>query len=900
MRAFLVGIVLVAICGSSAAGQATGFVEQIGFQKQYRPHGWTPVLVNLTSQISEPAEYQIQVRQEDLDRDRVIFRRDIVLNPNKQEKFWVYFMAQPSGLPYTSPAELSKTLDVRLCTKGGKPLVHLKIQDPLQNLDPGNQGYNPRGTKLILAVTDGNSAPAMSAFRGTIGMSEDVAMALVSPFDLPENVIGYDAVDGIVWLDADASKMTTGGSRRLAAMTEYVRSGGRLVICQPAELFKIEGLADLMPVEMKDAAGNWQIDLRDRDDLRPLRDLARYKVEEPPVVTNGDTKVMSDLARRHRAGWDRLEQRGPFKVAFARPKPSAVGEEWIDWAGDKSQMSPWLVRQPLGMGSVTWVAQDLGNPVLAGRDATGWPYVWDRILGYRNTDMRVAEEWDGKERFQDELARAYASNGAIDIGGSILAGMEHTGRAGGLVFLAGVFFVGYWLVAGPVSYLVLAGKKRTELSWTLFAVSALVATLLTVGVVRLVLRGDAEVHHVSLVRMLPAGKADDGSPVSRAVVDSRVGLYIPRDGAQVVTLLENDPQALSYLTPFSIHPRHQTNTTDFPAYLEYEIPVRDNPLTTPVQVAVPYRSTLKKLQARWVGPRGGGIEVPAPPDGNKPRLVPSEKKREAVDETGAKRLLRHGYINGAVANRTGTDLAHVWFVFHHPDSVFGGVVGLDQVLYVPHWADGTTIDLGRQYNGAEQFQPPGTSSGAIVPGGNHKRSIRGHLGGELGWERYWYNNLRGSGMGDTFEDTRGEFLRAFPLLCLYDRLAPQKNDVDRGAERAEILRRAARDWDCSDLVAAGQLVILARAGKPGVTSDESPLPFPMEVGGERVSGTGTTFYQFALPLDRSELGPAWEAGLDPEDEPEGTRPPGVGPPPDGEAPGGNEQAEGGAPPDVER
>lgn len=865
MRAFLVGIVLVAIGGSSASGQATGFVQQIGFQKTYRPYGWTPMLVNLQSQISEPAEYQIQVRQEDLDRDRVIFRRDIVLNPQKQEQFWVYFMAQPRGLPDSSPAELSKVLDVRLCTKSGKPLVHLKIQDPIQNLDPSGQYSNAvRGVKLILAVHDGGSAPAIREFPRAIGMTEDVVMVPVSPFDLPENVIGYDAVDGVVWLDADAGKMTTGGSRRLAALTEYVRDGGRLVVCQPAEKFKIEALADLLPIELKDAAGDWLINLRDKKDLRPLRDLAAYKEARggPIQVLDQDTKERADLVAGQRLGWDRLEkEKGPFKVAFATPKAGAVGEVWIDWKGDGSQWSPWLVRQPVGLGAVTWVAQDLGNPVLAGRDSSGWAYVWDRVLGYRNSDMRVAAESDGQMAFQEEAASLYASNSSVDLGGSLLAGIEHTGRAGGLVFLAGVFFVGYWLIAGPVSYLVLASKKRTELSWTIFAASALVATLLTVGVVRLVLRGEAEIHHVSLVRLLSAGKADDGATLSRAVIDSRIGLYIPRDGPQQVKLLDNDPAALSYVTPFSIHPRHQTNATDFPAYLEYEIPVRDNPLTDPVAVAIPYRSTLKKLQARWVGHLKGGVDVaPGPPAETKPRLVPGDKKREVPDALGNIAKVNHGFINGVLVNRVGTDLAHVFAVFHHPESRGGGGMSHDVVLYLPNWPDGVTLDLGRRYNEAADFRPPGSALGAVVPGGGNKKDIKGQLGGSFGWEQHWYADLRGSGLGaETLDDSRGEFLRAFPMLSLYDRLTPQTNDEQTSRERVEILRRAARDWDVSEQVAAGQLVILAQAGKPGVSSSESPLPFPMEVDGDRVSGTGSTFYQFSVPLDRGELPPAWES-----------------------------------------
>ena len=44
-------------------------------------------------------------------------------------------------------------------------------------------------------------------------------------------------------------------------------------------------------------------------------------------------------------------------------------------------------------------------------------------------------------------------------------------------------------------------------------------------------------------------------------------------------------------------------------------------------------------------------------------------------------------------------------------------------------------------------------------------------------------------------------------------------------------------------VAAGAMVVLAQA--------DGPLPFPMTVEGDPVAGTGTVFYQYVLPLDRS-------------------------------------------------
>lgn len=895
MRAFLVGIVLLTLGGISASpalGQATGYVEKIGFGKAFRPYGWTPVMVRLTSTIGDPAEYQIQVRQEDLDRDRVVFRRDIVLNPGKPESFWVYFLAQPRGLPENSPADLDKVLDVRLCTKSGKPIVKLGIQDPITSLDPPRQTFSVKpGFKLVLFVLDANSrsSPALAEYANAVGVNELVNRVFVTPFDLPENAIGYDAVDAVVWLDADAATMTSGGSRRMAAMTEYVRNGGRLVVTQPTERFKIEPFADLLPVQLKNAAGDWAVDLRDKTDLLPIWD-------DPNVVLNDDQKKNDSsgepiapyrtdpIARQNQIlQWAGVLRQGPFKVAAVRPKDDAVVEEWIDWGRDGKQITPWLARHAVGAGSVAWVAQDLGSRSITvntstGKSPGGWAKVWDRVLGQRNIFMATGGEIEGYDQSSNSEAEKnksrFSSQSTIDLGAAMLRGMEHEGRAGGLVFLAGVFFIGYWVVAGPVAYLVLAGKKRTELSWTIFAVCALGATLLTVGVVRLVLRGDAEVHHVSLVRMLGEAPAEDGTPRSLATVNSRIGLYIPRDGVQQITLLDNDKDAVSYITPYSIHPAHQASSTDFPAYLEYEIPVRDTPLAEPVSINVPYRSTLKKLGARWVGHLSGGIDVKSGNASNKPHLVATDKKIQLPPGPDGKvpAPISLGWINGVLVNRTGVDLANVYFVFNYPKTESSEEA--DLALYYPEWPQGKDIDLGYVYNQNVASLPFPNGSGnqlnTATPGGSNKRSIKGAINSTSGqasndWASWWYSGLKSSSMNDQFDDSRSEYIRSFPMLSLFDRIRPQENSPGSqntfNTDRVEVLRRAAREFDVSGLVASGQLVILATGGKPGAIAS-SPLPFPMDVQGDRVTGTGTTFYQFALPLARNELPPPWAKPVD--------------------------------------
>ena len=46
---------------------------------------------------------------------------------------------------------------------------------------------------------------------------------------LPDSVIGYDAIDTILWCDADPTQLK---SDQLTALEDFVRRGGKLVISQ--------------------------------------------------------------------------------------------------------------------------------------------------------------------------------------------------------------------------------------------------------------------------------------------------------------------------------------------------------------------------------------------------------------------------------------------------------------------------------------------------------------------------------------------------------------------------------------------------------------------------------------------------------------------------------------------
>src|SRR4051812_44120194 len=169
MRSFLAGFLCLAL-SSVAFAQARGQVESIGFGGTYRPGCWTPMVVYLVPTTGSQFTGRIEVIQEDLDRDQVIFTRQISLSGNPpngaaaEQRFWMYFMPQPSRDPkYILDAtrrtdELTEIIKVRLCSDTGKELVKLPITQTIRFVESlsggGSMSGIARGQKVVLSVYD--------------------------------------------------------------------------------------------------------------------------------------------------------------------------------------------------------------------------------------------------------------------------------------------------------------------------------------------------------------------------------------------------------------------------------------------------------------------------------------------------------------------------------------------------------------------------------------------------------------------------------------------------------------------------------------------------------------------------------------------------------------------------
>ena len=119
------------------------------------------------------------------------------------------------------------------------------------------------------------------------------------------------------------------------------------------------------------------------------------------------------------------------------------------------------MAQDLGSGRLTSIADDKDPSKIY--PTGGWPYVWDKVFGWKN-DTIILQDYDrSKEtgRNEDRIEHPeYATDApAIELGSAFLTGMQASARGVWLVTVAIFFFIVYWIIAGPGSYLFLAARS---------------------------------------------------------------------------------------------------------------------------------------------------------------------------------------------------------------------------------------------------------------------------------------------------------------------------------------------------------------------------------------------------------------------------------------------------------
>jgi hypothetical protein len=811
VRGFLILIALLlltAVAAPVAAQTERGNrVTQVGYEGHFEPGGWIPLRAVVSAPGDVPGPYILRVICRDLDGDTVTYDRTFTLSAGGGQEVWTYFKLPRVGTTL-SPAE---DLAVVLTSPDGQELQRLALPNrPVEAVDRIRYGGGPASSvpgRLMLVVggEGGGFFPGVLEFSPEVAGLTGINVPLsVSTDDLPDRAIGYDAIHTVVWQNADPTDLLAGGGAQMQALRAWLVAGGRLVVTHPGDWQSLEPIFDLLPVDPVAA-----IDL---PNLLWLRRLA---------VTGDGIGPPVGFATAP----------GPFRFVLASAKPEAMVTQWLlpdevpqDAARQYDDVAsagrfPLAVSGGYGFGHVSWLATNLGNTAVAGSrtaPTAGWASIWSHVIG--TGDRPVLDPSESQQRsFRLDATRDIAS------GPESATGL--VGKGAALVTLAIAFFIGYWLLAGPGAYFLLLRKKKTHLSWWTFGATAVAAAGLTVLLTSLILRGPAEVVHVTLDRL---------GPDTPRVIKSDLGIYIPRDGLQTIAAaadatlsgdINTPPPTLTPLTP----PRRGLGSG---------VSARTNPATYHVPldasatVDVPYRSTLKKLNATVAAPAVAGIEGNA-------ALTPGSQ-----------------FPVGQLVNTSGSDLVNVHIVY----AFMRGTRREVMVLYAPQWQNGLALpSLAEVYRPTDAAPLPRVSM-------RNTRSTRqptdAFVWGELrnDWaEQYWFRlrNLRENQLavagGSTFDDWDRPHRATPVMLSLFDLLPPMRAGV-QGGDSVGLVRPGRRDWDVSAAVMAGNLVIIGE-------TEQAPTPLPLEVNGRSIGGEGTVIHQFVLPLDRTQVARAEAAGF---------------------------------------
>jgi len=796
--------------GVQVGVQVGGQVVQLGFDNYYRPGSWVPVKVRISA---PTAQYELRITQRDADGDRVLFTRQVVVTGDaqsgaRQQEFWAYFFAEPmdGGLPEQDSTELMQRLRITLHTANGTEVQQISTNRQLpRSLDPRVTagGGTTKGNRLILLVNGvGTNTRAFSEPERVIGTLENYNFLAIRPDQLPQSAVGLDMVDAVVWCNSLPGEITQ-DPLRLAALREWVRRGGHLVIATPAQWQQLESFGDLLPVTINSVAPV--------SNIPGLNDaIAAEQFVAPNVRLASAVARPQTLVAFTSNPVDSEKNASPTTAPATNPAIVAN--------------VPVLVRMGYGYGCVSWLAVDLADPALT-RDAMPWLKLWPMILGY-NDDPRLKPSDVVAGRLSDwVLANDFAT--ARDLGASVVRGMSQAGTAAALVGIAAIFFIAYWLIAGPALFFILRYYARSTFNWLGFAALALAATVFTLGVVRIVLSGPPSIAHYSVFRSQSQTGIVAAAP---SVITSRFGLYVRRNTEMPVTLDAGDGSFTSYVIPFPQHAiLRDSDEVTVAAPRDYAVKMPTEPGSQQLRIDPYFRTTLKRFSATWSGNKPVGIA-------GSPAL------------TGP----RFGDIEGQLQNLTGQDLTNVYLVFSVPINQSM----IDYLHYFPQWKANELIDLKKV------FDVPADNPMASRVGRGNRASSTGRpvigsydalnaLDPDVGWHSAWFGgDFRTSAI--TFSpqyDDSGSFVpTSIPLLSCFSRVSPMVNrKVGSVVEntRVELRRSGARDLDMSSAITAGNMVVIAQA------AGSSPIPAPVKINDDQVTSSGTVVYQFVLPLKRN-------------------------------------------------
>ncbi len=843
----LAGILTITLLAGRAVAQTTVTFDSFGLGNAYRPGGPVAARVVITSDLDSPTPAIVEWEIQNPDGDRQVNQRPIEI-PARGGTATTWLIGDlPSRIDPLSVAEEPWIVRVFEYREGRR------VQEVASaRLAPSVCGSRAVPQSDGLAIVLGPNDAGLSGYtnipgRGVRpGLNECLDVVInVEPRDLPDHWAGFEQADLIVWT-ADEPRFQPGtlGTRFSVegALRSWIERGGHLVIALPRSgdpwrLDRGDGVLDdllegVVPITDSDyplqealPALTVQPGLRDPDRTITLhrfdpstlppawRPLAGFEPSPPPF----DPQSVAIPPDANPAVAERLRE----AARQNRPRPTPVihairrdvGHGTIDILGIDPSDPDLRVQQSAGLPT-TWV---FWNPILGRRAFTPTTAVIDRLASRRELVQNAQTIALGSDRLiSDEIGQSVSANSGI------LLGM--------------LLFGGYWLLAGPLGFMILGRVRRRRHAWPAFAATSMIAAVIAWGVGELAVVSDTSTRHLTILRhrYIPASMEVE-TPLDHATCwfSSRLPSY---GTADVAVGDQNDAEmtGTNLISHFSPPPNGQAG--GFLDSARYEVDVRRRD-----RMSAPARATSSEFVVDWLG-------VPEVTDD-----AWSSTINVAPDAPVQLRMLDRNtaQITGTLINRTGVVLKNVLVLLVSStrsaplplnDTGLPGIPGTAERLtaQVPNIGSIVAVSLNAwQPDDAVQL---GGASGVFGTTTRLPEFGKSSLGGELD-ARYFVSGGFDPTFGDPTLLRPLESRRELEGLCLFNMLPPPAIVQTGGGERtsSRFIRLLGRDLDLSRHLCEPGVVVLAFA-------EEAPCPVPLRIEGERVRSEGTVILQWVHPL----------------------------------------------------
>jgi hypothetical protein len=394
----------------------------------FKAGGWTPIVVDVQNTgkydpgIDGPAFVSVDVS----DSDDTLNSYTAALPPFDEG-------GSSSVILYTRPGSRYSDLTIRVQAKGRELCKEDKRS--YSGLDGNQTVYLALGSRL-----PGLKVPGATTEQGAAQANQRAEVGLITLVrDMPSLWFGYGSADVVILATSDRdfiSALVSDQSGRKAALAEWVRRGGKLIVCAGRNRDQFAGAPEIQA-------------------LLPMTIEGPVVVPSATIKWEGGSQIEEALAN---------SDGKPIEFTRLRARTDRAARVLVDGPNAGADSSPLIVQGPYGLGRVTVVAFDPDT-----RPVRGWSgeaVFWDQLLrasGPRLAGGNAGNQFGGFGRYG-------GSDETDEVLQSLVGRLDQFEGVPVISFgWVALFILLYILVVGPLDYLFLKKVvKRLELTWITF------------------------------------------------------------------------------------------------------------------------------------------------------------------------------------------------------------------------------------------------------------------------------------------------------------------------------------------------------------------------------------------------------------------------------------------------